>query len=142
MASPNHHNQHAALTKTNHLRKYLSFTVAMLQSPDQFSGDGAMQSGPDADEQQRRKREAIHEAARKLAPKPSDRSATTDPWTLERIEELETQNLRLRVRVDRLEEKPAESVRPRFPHQGPPPTADEMRRFLRRSGWNGTADLL
>jgi hypothetical protein len=105
-----------------------------------------MQSGQSTDEQRKRKQAAIAKAARDFAPKPSDHSG---PWTLRRTDRLEMENVRLHVRVDyleqkvdRLEQKPAESVTPRFPHDGPPPTRDEWRSFLRRVGWNKTADLL
>ena len=71
-----------------------------------------MHSGLSADEQHRQKQEALRELAFQLAPEPSDRS----------------------------DEKNAGV--PRFPHQGPPPTRDEWRSFLRRVGWNKTAAML
>jgi hypothetical protein len=101
-----------------------------------------MQSGLSAEEQYRRKQEALRELARQLAPKSPYRSAGIGPWTLRHTDDLETESLRRQVRVERLEAKPVGSIRPRFPHQGPPPTPDEMRSFLRRAGWDQTPDVL
>lgn len=49
---------------------------------------------------------------------------------------------KLHVRVERLEQQQtAETVTPRFPHNAPV-SREEQRAFMRRIGWNKTADLL
>lgn len=101
-----------------------------------------MQPEKSKSEQIREKQNALRDLARQLAPNTPDRSppelderknVVNDPWTLRRIDRLEVGNTHLQLRVERLEQ-PAESVTPRYPHDVRP-SREEMREFLRRTGW-------